>query len=62
MVQLCELTRTVQNNQSHCVALMSNINTMIQHYRNGNDFQVNFITYNDNIQENYTSSSRTEKI
>jgi len=60
MVQLGELARTVQNNQSHCVTVMSDINKMIQHYRNGHDFQVNFMTYNDNIQENCASSSRTE--
>ena len=43
------------------VAIMSDINNMIQHYRNCHDFQVNFMTHNDNIQENYASSSRTGK-
>ena len=60
MVQLVELVRTVQNNQSQHVDVMSGINKMIQYYRNGHDFQINFMTCNDNIQENYASTSRTE--
>ena len=40
---------------------MSDINKMIQHYRNDHDFQVNFMTYNDNIQDNYASSSKTKQ-
>ena len=40
---------------------MSGINKTIQHYRNRHDFQVNFMTYNDNNQENDTSSSKTKQ-
>ena len=61
MVQRYDLARTVQNNQSKFVAVMSDINKTIQHSTNGYDFQVNFMIYNDNIQDKYASSSRTEK-
>ena len=60
MIQLGELARTVQNNQTQRVTIMSDINKVIQHYRNDHDFRVNFMIYNDNIQDNYASSSRTE--
>ena len=49
MLYLGELASNVQNNQSHRVTVMSNINKMIKNYRNDHVFQVNFMTYNDNI-------------
>ena len=33
----------------------------MQYDRNGHDFQVNFMIYNDSIKDNYTSSSSTDK-
>ena len=38
MVQIGELAHTIQNNQSQYVAIMPDINKIIQHYRNDHDF------------------------
>ena len=35
---------------------MSDINKMIQYYRNSHDFQVNFMTYNDDNPDNCAPS------
>ena len=44
MFQFGELAHTIPNTQSQCATVMSDINNMIQHHRNGHDFQDNFMT------------------
>ena len=62
MVQLGELVRTLQKNQPQYATGSSDINTMTQPYRNDHNLQVNFMTYNDNNQDYYSSLSKTKNV
>ena len=44
MIQMGELARTVQNDQSQCSAVFTNVNQMIKYYRNGTSFEMRFLT------------------
>ena len=45
MIRMGELARTVQNNQEQLSAVLVNVNRMIDYYRKGKNFEVNFVTH-----------------
>ena len=45
MIIMCELARTVQNNQEQLSAVLVNVTRMIDYYRNGKNFEVKFVTH-----------------
>ena len=47
MIRMGELARTVQNDQTQCSAVLSYINQIIGHYRNGTSFELSFVTHDE---------------
>jgi len=45
MTKMGELARTIQNDKSQCAAVFSNVNRMIELYRNGKSFELSIISH-----------------
>ena len=52
MTRMEELARTIQNDKPQCAAVFSNVNRMIELYRNGKSFELSIISHDDIVCSN----------